>query len=127
MFVLTWALSEAPQPVRVGMERLGYDLGAYIAIEVAFLWTASVIPVAYLIERYAGPKLSGLALRRLMVAGCALVAYATTFLFAYPIALTEVAFAFLAGGSVYGSLFKLKRFGRGIQTTSPMEAQSEYS
>jgi hypothetical protein len=109
MFVLTWAVWEAPSSVGTGIQRLGYDFGGYIAVLVGFVWTASMIPAAYLVERYASPKLAGLVLRRVLVTVCALVSYASTFLFAYPIGLVPpMAVILLGGGAIYGALFRVK-------------------
>lgn len=113
MFFFIWANSEASKPVHIAVQRLGYYFGAYIALFLVLGWTASVIPVAYLIERYAGSRMSQLTIRRTLVAGCALASYASTLMFAYPLALhPPMAAILLAGGALYGSLFRLRNSSR---------------
>jgi MFS family permease len=92
--------------MNLGISRIGYDWATYVVMMLAAIWTISVVPTAYLLERFGRRRLSETNLRRLLVASCAAVGYLSTFLFAAPIAITPFGFAFAAGGAVYGAIFK---------------------
>jgi len=86
----------------------------YVVVMMVAIWTISVVPTAYLLERFGRHRLSETDLRRLLVASCAAAGYLSTFFFAAPLAITPFGFAFAAGGVVYGAIFKTG--GKMLQT-----------
>lgn len=90
---------------RFRMSQVGADLGAFIGIFVAFLWTIVIVPVAYMTDA-ATQRMPQSAGRILLIISCAVACYLSTLAIAPAYAgAARGIFAVALGGAAFGAAF----------------------